>query len=259
MSEKEYYQEIEFKEIQREKKVRKKKHYLARFLIFVFICIGIGLFLSSDFFSIKKINVTGNRYYTDEEVINMADAQTGGNLFWGAGDGKIKDRLLEDAYFSEVKLKRTLPSTITIEVVERKQVAAIAYGDKYVVIDDEGVVLRKSTINPKLTLLKGLTISKMNVGENVEAEEETVLSTTLNMLGTMEKGDIFFKRIDVSQVTIKAYIYDTLLVKGTPKQMLKAIESGDLQKVINNLFKNDTTRGTINLGNHNYMSFSPTF
>ena len=85
------------------------------------------------------------------------------------------------------------------------------------------------------------------------------METTLAMLDTMEDGDIFFKKIDVSRVIIKAYIYDTLIVKGTPKQMTKAIESGDLQKVVNNLLKNDTTRGTINLGNHNYMSFSPEF
>lgn len=259
MSEQDYYNEIEFKEIQRERKVRKKKHYLAKFLIFVVICAGVGIFLSSGFFDIKEIKVTGNKYYTDEEVINMADAKTGGNLFWGAGGSQIEDRLLEDSYFSEVKLSRTLPSTITIEVSERKQVAAITYGDKYVVIDEEGIILRKSSVDPKLTLLKGLTISKMNVGEGVAAEEADTLGTTLKMLGTIEEGDIFFKRIDVSQVIIKAYIYDTLLVKGTPKQMMKAIENGDLQKVVNNLFKNKTTRGTINLGDHNYMSFSPTF
>lgn len=92
-----------------------------------------------------------------------------------------------------------------------------------------------------------------------EVEEDVILETTLNMLDTMENGDIFFKKIDVSRVIIKAYIYDTLIVKGTPKQMTKAIESGDLQKVVNNLLKNDTTRGTISLGNQNYMSFSPEF
>ena len=75
----------------------------------------------------------------------------------------------------------------------------------------------------------------------------------------MKKGDFYFKKIDVSNLIIKAYITDTLVVKGTPTQMKKSIDSGDLQKVVNRLFKNGTKRGTISLGEHNYMSFSPAF
>ena len=255
----EYYDDIEFKEVNREKKVRKKKHYLRRFFIFLGILAAAGVFLSSGFFAIENIEVEGNVYYSDDEVINIAAAKTGGNLFWEAGTGEIKDRLKEDPYFAQVKVKRKLPDTLVIEVEERKQIAAIVYGDKYIVIDRKGTVLRKSDVDPKVTLLTGLTVSKMKRGEAVGAEESAVLSNTLNMLETMADGDIYFKKIDVSKTVIKAYIYDTLLVKGTPKQMAEAIEDGDLQKVVNNLFKNDTTRGTINLGNGSYMSFSPDF
>lgn len=255
----EYYDDIEFKEIERQKKVRKKKNYAVRVLVFLGCLGGIALFLSSSFFSIQEIEVKGNHYYTDDEVITIADAKLGGNLFWGAGDSDIEDNLNKNPYFSEVKVKRKLPSTLVLEVEERGQIAAIVYGDKYVVIDKAGTVLRKSDVDPKLTLLTGLTISKLNVGESVGAEESNALDTTLKMLDTMQEGDIYFKKIDVSRVVIRAYIYDTLVVKGTPKQMMKAIESGNLQKVVNNLFKNDTKRGTINLGDHNYMSFSPGF
>lgn len=255
----EYTGDIEFNEIERQKKVRKKKNYLVRTLV-VFACLAaVALFLSSGFFDIQNIEVEGNKYYTDGEVINIADATLGVNLFWGAGDSQIKANLEKNPYFSDIKVKRRLPSTLVIELKERAQIAAIVYGDKYVVIDKEGTVLRKSDVDPKLTLLTGLTISRLNVGEAVGAEETSTLETTLKMLSTMKEGDIYFKKIDVSRVVIKAYIYDTLIVKGTPKQMMKAIDSGNLQKVVNNLFNNDTTRGTINLGDHNYMSFSPGF
>ena len=99
----------------------------------------------------------------------------------------------------------------------------------------------------------------MKPGEKIEVEESAILSSTLQMLQVMTDGDIYFKKIDVSKTIIRAYIYDTLLVKGTPRQMKDSIENGNLQKVVNNLFKNDTTRGTISLGNGKYMSFSPEF
>lgn len=255
----EYYEETGFKEINRKKKVRKKKNYLLRFLVFVAIVAAAAAFLSSGFFDVKTIEVEGNHYYKDNEVINLAGAKTGVNLFWGIGAGDLKDNLSKDPYFAEVKVKRKLPSTLVINVVERQQIAAIEYADQYVVIDKEGIMLRKGSIDPKITLLTGLTISKLKKGEKVEAEESSTLATTLSMLDTMQDGDIFFKKIDVSGIVIKAYIYDTLVVKGTSKQMKKAIESGDLQKVVNNLLENDITRGTISLGDHNYMSVSPEF
>lgn len=259
MSDHKGYENIEFKEIRRQKKVRKKKHYLLKFLIFLAIAVGTGVFLSSGFFNIENIRVSGNSYYTEDEIITIADAKTGGNIFWGAEDSDIKDRLGKNPYFEEVTIKRSLPDTITIQVVERKQIAAIRYADNYVVIDTKGIVLRKADVDPHLTLLSGLTISRLEEGESVETEEKTTLATTLEMLDAMDEGDIFFKRIDVSNVIIRAYIYDTLVVKATPKQMMESIKTGDLQKVVNNLFKNDTTRGTISLGEHNYMSFSPGF
>ncbi|MGN0658492.1 MAG: cell division protein FtsQ/DivIB [Emergencia sp.] len=253
------YDQIEFRQVDRKKKVRKKKHYFLRFLIFLAVLAGIGLFLSSSIFNVDSIEVEGNHFYSDEEVINMAGVRTGVNLFWGVDGSEISDSLEEDSYFSEVKIHRRLPSTLVIEVSERQQIAAITYGDDFIVIDSEGTILRKSSVNPKLTLLTGLTVSRLQVGEKVEAEEAAALDNTLKMLAAMQQGDFFFKKIDVSRVIIRAYIYDTLVVKGTPKQMLNAIERGDLQKVVNNLLENDTVRGTISLGDHNYMSFSPDF
>lgn len=251
--------DAEFKQVGRERKIRKKKNYPLRLLIGAGVIVLLLLAVSSSVFSIKTIEVEGNHYYSDDQVINMATAKTGVNIFWHAGKDNIKDNLLENPYFEAVKVSRKLPGTLVIEVEERQQMAAFTYGDKYVIVDAEGTVLRKSSVDPKLTILKGLTISKMNIGEKIGAEEEATLAQALKMLDAMKDGDIFFKKIDVSKVVIKAYIYDTLVVKGTPKQMMKAMERGDLQKVVNNLFKNKTKRGTINLGNHNYMSFSPDF
>ncbi len=257
--EQEAYDDIDFNQVKREPKKRRKKHYLRRFVILLAVIAAAGAFLSSGFFAVKTVEVEGNQYYDDDEIINLADARTGVNLFWGARSSDIKDRLMADPYFVDVTVHRKLPDTLVIEVEERDQIAAITYGDSYIVIDEEGVMLRKTSVDPKLTLLTGLTVSKLKVGEPVEAEEAATLASTLQMLNSMKDGDFFFKKIDVSQVVIRAYIYDTLVVKGTPKQMMKAIDSGNLQKVVNKLIKSDIRRGTINLGDHNYVPFSPDF
>lgn len=252
-------EDIEYNEIPREKKVRKKKHYLARFLIIVGVIAAAVIFLLSSFFAIKNVEVTGNNYYSDDEIVNIANVTKGANIFIHAGKSDIKSRLMENPYFSDVTVSRKLPNTLVIKVKERKQVAAIKYGNKYVVIDVNGLVLRTGDVDPEVTILNGLTLSKLKVGEKVRCEEKQTLKNTLAMVASMKKGDFYFKRIDVSNLVIKAYITDMLIVKGTPAQMKKSIDSGDLQKVVNRLFKNGTKRGTISLGEHNYMSYSPAF
>lgn len=250
--------EIEFKTIEgRPRKKRKKKHYFLRFLLVVVFCCLVYLFLSSNYFQIEKITVSGNQYYTDEEVISIGGAKTGGNLFFEAEGSQIEERLLANPYFEEVDIKRHLPNALEIVVTERAQTAAVVLGDQYVVIDEEGTVLRKTEVMPKITLLTGLTVSKMEEGEKLDAEEKENLATTLQILHTMEEGDLYFKKIDFSNVVIRAYIYDYLLVKGSPDQIMDAIQEGQLQKVIADLFADDITRGTINVSGSNYVSFSP--
>lgn len=246
-------------EVNRNKKKRKKKNYLARFLGIIAVIIAFILFLASPIFNVDKITVTGNNYYSDSEVIMMSGAVKGNNIIFKPGKKKIINALEKNPYFREVSVKRHLPSTLEINVDERQQIANIKYGNKYVVISESGLVLRIGAIDPKLTLLKGLTLSKMKVGEHVRAEEKLTLKETLSMVALMRKGNLFFKKIHVKDRFIEAYVFDTLIVRGTPDRMKSVIESGHLQKVINKLYKNKMKRGTINLGDHNYISFSPAF
>lgn len=253
----EIYRRIALKHVERQRKKHRKKHYFLRFVVLLCIGTGVFLFLKSNYFNIKSFSVEGNSYYTDAEVISMAKAKKGVNLIFDAGLSDIKKNLKGNPYFEDIYVKRSLPDKLIISVKERRQTAAIVYGESFVVIDEDGTVLRKATVDPQVTLLTGLTISKMNIGEKVEVEESDALKMTLRMLSAMNKGDLFFKKIDVSKVLIRAYIYDTLSVKGTPKELMQTIQRGELQKVVNNLFNDKINRGTIKVGGSDYMSFTP--
>ena len=240
------------------KKVKKRKsHFLRNFLLLILICVGIFFFLKSDYFLIKDIEVVGNSYYTKAEVISIAKATTEKNIIFDAEKDTILENLEANPFFKNVTVKRQLPSTLLIEVEERPQIAAVEFGDSFIVIDDEGVILRRTDVDPRVTILTGLTISRMDVGEPIEAEEKETLSMTLRMLKTMEEGDLYFKKIDVSRVVIKAYIYDNLIVKGTPAEVFSAIEEGYVQSVVSDLFSKNVSRGTIKMGGSGQVIFTP--
>ena len=250
-------EELELNDVPRERKVRKKSHFFRNLFIVVIIVAGVTALLMSPLFTIKKIKVQGNSYYTEEQVVIMSGAVTGGNIIRGKHGSEIKSRLMQDPYFENVKVGIRLPGTLVIKVKEREQRAAIVYGSSYVVIDKDGIMLREADIDPEITLIRGLTLNKMEPGQLVEVEESATLTSTLEMLEAMKKGDFFFKSVNVSSVIITANITDTLLVKGTPSEVKRVIESGDLQKVVNRLYKDDIKRGTITVSEDGYISFSP--
>jgi len=240
----------------RKKKKRKKKNWLLRIIVVIIIGIALYFSLSSALFDVNKIEVKNNNYYTAEQIIQMSGAKIGVNLF-EAETRNMKEKLLKNSYMKNVSVNRTLPSTITITVEERKEATVIPYGEKYIILDENGLVLRHSDIEPKLTLLLGMTIKEMTPGKALLVEENSVLTDTLFMLQSMEKNDMYFKKIDITNIIIKAYIYDNLICEGTPENILKNMENGNLQTVLQDLFNKGVERGIIKVGSDNYCSFSP--
>lgn len=239
------------------KRKRRKIKFWVKILIFLIICGAVIFLLKASLFEVKNYVVDGNNYYTDEEILVMGNCQTGGNIFIGTDCKDILKRLEQDPYMAEVKVKRVLPDTIKIEIDERMQVGAIVYGEKFVVVSADGTVLRKTSVEPKLTILKGLTISKLSVGEPVEAEEKVLLRQTLETLKVMIGNNMYFKEIELSEGEIKAYVLNSLICQGTPENIMKAMKSNDLQLVVQELFERKIERGTIKVSGDGYISFSP--
>ena len=243
-----------------ERAIKRKKRrikFVVKLEVFLLIAGAVVFLLKSPFFNVKNFRVEGNSYYTDEEILVMGNCKTGGNIFIGIDTGDIRSRLEKDAYMSSVKVKRVLPDTVKIQLEERKQTAAIVYGEKYVVVDGDGVVLRKTGVMPEITVLKGLTISKLSVGEKVETEEKVLLRQTLQMLSVMEKSNMYFKTIELSEGEIKAHILDNLICQGTPENIMKAMEKDSLQLVVQELFDRKIERGTIKISGDRTVSFTP--
>ena len=238
----------------RKKKKRKKKHYLLKFLLFAALCYGLYYFLTSDFFNIKAIQVSGNSHYTAEQVVGLSKIKKGGNLFeTSMGDGEKS--LLADPYIKDASAGRRLPGTVVISVKERVEYAAVPYGEEFILIDREAVVLRRVDRAPELPLLMGMTVKTIEPGQILEVEESNVLEETLDMLAAMEKSDLYFKKIDISNVVIKAYIYDNLICEGQPENILQGMDN--LRKLVYELYKQGIERGVIKVGKDNYWAYSP--
>lgn len=241
---------------ERKRKKHRRKNYLLRFIVFVLFCAGMYYFLSSDIFDISNVKVLGNNYYTVEQIKDKANVKIGKNIF-AFRKGALKNKLLKDPYLKNVVIKRKLPSTIVIEITERKEQAALLDNEKYIIIDDGGLVLRTSKDEPKITRITNLKIKQSKVGKPIEVEGNALLNDTLKMLKEMDKADIFFRNVNISSIIVKAYISEQLICEGAPENLRESAKNGNLQTALYEMHSKGIERGTIKIGSDNYCSFDP--
>lgn len=245
------------KEKRKQDRKKRRKRTLRNICILIFLALVITFLVKAPMFNITTFDVEGNCYYTSQEIVTMANARTGGNLFIGADTNDMITRLKKDAFIREVKVKRRLPSTIVIVIDERPQVSALMYGDNYVVLDDTGFVLRKSSVEPKLPVITGLSITKLNIGETIETDDAVLLRQAIELVNEMNKSDMYFVQIEMSAGTIRAHVLQNLTVEGDYTSIVNTLKSGELSLVVSELFNREIERGIITISGDNYISFTP--
>ena len=253
---KSYIDDIEKRRMKRKRKL-KMPGFFTRIFIILGVIIAVTAFSLSSFFTVDTIDVQGNKYFTDEEISNMAHASTGQNIIYKLNKGNMLNYLEKNPYIEEARVYRKLPSTIVINVKERIQIAALTYGDQFLIIDNKGTLLRITKTKPKLTIVTGFKVKKVKLGEPVEVNSPDLFKELLSLLKSMEAGDVYFTKINITELFITANVYDSLVVKSKYKDLKDNIDKGRLHKVLDELFKRNIKRGTITISSDGYASFTP--
>ena len=248
--------DIEKRRMKRKRKL-KMPGFFTRIFIILGVIIAVTAFSLSSFFTVDTIDVQGNKYFTDEEISNMAHASTGQNIIYKLNKGNMLNYLEKNPYIEEARVYRKLPSTIVINVKERIQIAALTYGDQFLIIDNKGTLLRITKTKPKLTIVTGFKVKNVKLGEPVEVNSPDLFKELLSLLKSMEAGDVYFTKINITELFITANVYDSLVVKSKYKDLKDNIDKGRLHKVLDELFKRNIKRGTITISSDGYASFTP--
>lgn len=245
-------------------KIRKARARRIRFwTIFIFLIASIGAFIFSisGFFTVDSIEVKGNNHFTAEEIINIAHAVPGHNLIYNPDKQEIIDYLEQNPYIKSAEVTRKLPSTLVITVHEREQACAFKYDDDYLIMDDEGILLKKTRTEPMITMLKGFVVNKMKLGEPIGTDDPRMFTNTLKLIRDTRAADLYFVRIDMTSYEedsqVRAYIYDNLVVRSDYDSLITNLGNGRLHKVVEKLFEDGVKRGAIIIGEDGSISFEP--
>jgi cell division protein FtsQ len=245
---------VQTNESVKKKKKRKKKHYLLKGCILALAIFGAYKLLSSSLFDIQRITIENNAYYTSEQIVAMTGVRTGENIF-RIKTRDIRNKLLADPYILSAKIKRSLPSSLVIRIAEREEAAFVSDGGDCIIIDENGLVLRRTQTAPLLTELGNLKLTRAEPGQPLTAEENAALTDTLDLLKKVKNEELYFKKVDISNIIVRAYIFDRFVCEGTPAHLSENLS--DLKKILLDLKAQGIERGTVKVGGDRYIAWQP--
>ena len=240
------------------KRRKRRKQIKVVFVLLIILSIAFLIVAHQPKFHIKKIIVEGNNQMTQSQIINDANVKEGDSIF-KMNTFLREHKMKKNPFYSSVNIKRKLPDQVIITVEERKPTIAFPYGERYVLINSDGIVMKLSEKNPKLAEIVGVTIKSMERGKVLKTNDDELFRKSLDFLVMVEENDLFFKRIDLRKKNVKLNVYDNLYVKGKITDISSNIENGKLKKVLIDVYSKGIKRGTIVIDEDKNCSFTPKF
>ena len=252
-------EKIKQRKIESAAREKRRKRRLISSLITAFVLITAFALSFTSIFTVDSIEVKGNSHYTAEEIISMGHAVAGKNLIYHSDKNSIKGFLEQNPYIKNADVKRKLPSTLVIEVEERTEMMALPYDDDFLILDTEGILLKKNRTQPKLTLAVGNVINRIKLGEELGTKDADLMKKTTKLVQAMTANDLYYVKVDMSDTSnVKAYIYNSLIVRTDYDTLIENMENGRLHKVLDELFSDSIKRGTITFSDDGTATFMPT-
>ncbi|QPC46259.1 cell division protein FtsQ/DivIB [Mangrovibacillus cuniculi] len=128
-------------------KVQRRRRANRRFYVLVLILsiliVGVA-YLQSPFSRVQAININGNVFLTDEEILG-AIAISPGDSIWSMKKEAVITQLKEQPEIKDAIIERKLPSTLTITVTEYRPVAFVMEESEFVPILETGQPLTKGS------------------------------------------------------------------------------------------------------------------
>lgn len=225
------------------KKVRQQKanRRLIFYLSVFFILIAMIVYLQSPLSHVKKVIVKGNNHLTEEQVIKQSEITKETNL-WSIKKSNIKGLLTEHPMVQSVEMKRKLPSTVEIHIVEHNHVGYVEDENEYLALLNNGVLYGSESL---MEYQVPLIVNFDEQAIEPLAKELAQIPETIHQL----ISEIHLLETEDHQNKILLYMVDGFIVEasmGSFSEQMKAYPS-----IVSQLEKKD--KGTIYLGKGAYF------
>lgn len=191
------------KDIRTSRTIREKGKIslIKKLFIFILVIIAIWGILHTRLFGVKNIVIINNNHLTEEEIISMSGVNQGDNIYKRSSK-EIKDSLFENAYIEDATIKKKLPNTIEINIVERNINYMIQFSDTYVYLNNQGYMLEQTTEKANVPIIVGLSTDQNSVviGSRLNTDDLSKMNKIIKIceLAKINELSEFISKIDIS-------------------------------------------------------------
>ena len=190
---------------------------------------GIQLVLSTGVLTVTQITVSGNTKLSRGEVLSLLDGLTGTNMvFLDLEDWRR--RLTASPWVADAAIRRVLPGTVDVAIVERMPIGIGRVGDDLYLIDERGSIIDEFGPNYAdldLPIIDGLSAAR-NPGGLLIDDQRAALAARL--ITSMQAKPALAKRlsqIDVTDLGDAVVILkgDTAMIRVGDGQFVERLQS----------------------------------
>lgn len=189
------------------------------YLSFFFLLLLTVIYFQSPLSDVKEIQIEGNRYVSDEKIINVSGLNER-TSFFGVNKQLIEVELTSLSEINKVNIERIFPNTVKITIKEYSRVAYLVVdGNNYPILesgqilDEEGSIKRFPTDAP---LLIGWS-SDEELAE-MAAELSNLPESIIHRI-----SEIYFTPVDEDPLRITLYMNDGFEVSSTIRHFSQKI------------------------------------
>lgn len=191
------------KDIRTSRTIREKGKIslIKKLFIFILVIIAIWGILHTRLFGVKNIVIINNNHLTEEEIISISGVNQGDNIYKRSSK-EIKDSLFENAYIEDATIKKKLPNTIEINIVERNINYMIQFSDTYVYLNNQGYMLEQTTEKANVPIIVGLSTDQNSVviGGRLNTDDLSKMNKIIKICELAKVNELseFISKIDIS-------------------------------------------------------------
>lgn len=188
----------------------KKKGLYAILIITAFVAsliLSFACLFTVKFAEVKFQSISGGE---EDNIIKQIDTFKGRNLLLLSTD-EVKTSLKDFHGYKVISLNKGFPNKLFVVVKERKEVFAIDVGGKFLIVDEEGYIIRTETDfeqNREIVVIKsdGLVFNNVSEGQVVGCSDDELLFSVMEMAKSINCYNCI-KSIMIERATEKRFAY----------------------------------------------------
>lgn len=156
----------------------------AAVLLFVFLAL-----LAAGIFRVKKVEVSGNSYYSEEEIQELVMDGHENSLYLFALYNYLEGK--EIPFVDKVELSLKSPGTIKIRVYEKLMIGYVEYMGANLYFDKDGTVVESSErVLEGIPCIQGLKFDTLTLYQPLDVKNKKIFEILRSLTQVMEKYEL---------------------------------------------------------------------